>query len=396
MLYKTVVSFGLATIALALPTATDKDSKGLLASKFIVALKPNANINLDLHARWVSDVHGQALARRGVESGGIDKTFSFPGFKGYSGSFDQDTIEIIKANSSVLHVEPEQTFTSASPVTQQSPPWGLSAISNANPPSSKASYTYDSTAGAGTFVYVLDSGIFLEHEEFQGRAVFGADTSGVSSKKQHGTLVAAIVNGATYGVAKKATVVDVQVLGDDGGSSSGVLSGLSWTVNDVVSKNRAGKAVINMSLSGGNSVIFNEAVQKAIDAGIPVVTAAGNANEDASKSSPGNQPNVITVAASNKDYQRWAWSNWGSACDIFAPGQDITSAWPTSASATYIASGTSEASPHVAGVIAYLLALEGSRTPAQIWSRLKELAIKDKITDVKGVPNLLVYNGIGK
>ncbi|KAF5630784.1 alkaline protease (oryzin) [Fusarium tjaetaba] len=394
MLYTTVVSLGLATIALALPT--DKDSKGLEANKFIIALKPTAKVDLDLHARWVSDVHGQALARRGVEAGGIDKTFSFPGFKGYSGSFDEDTIEIIKANSSVLHVEPEQTFTIASPVTQQSPPWGLSAISNANPPSSKASYTYDSTAGAGTFVYVLDSGIFLEHEEFQGRAVFGADTSGISSKKQHGTLVAAVVNGATYGVAKKATVVDVQVLGDDSGSSSGVLSGLSWTVNDVVSKNRAGKAAINMSLSGGNSIIFNEAVQKAIDAGIPVVAAAGNANEDASKSSPGNQPNVITVAASNKDYQRWAWSNWGSACDIFAPGQDITSAWPTSASATYIASGTSEASPHVAGVVAYLLALEGSRTPAQIWSRLKELAIKDKITDVKGVPNLLVYNGIGK
>ncbi|KAF5630038.1 alkaline protease 1 [Fusarium sp. NRRL 52700] len=394
MLYKTVISLSIATIALALPT--DKDSKDLVAGKFIVALKSTANVDLDLHARWVSNVHEQSLTRRGVESGGIDKTFNFPGFKGYSGSFDEDTIEIIKANSSVLHVEPEQTFTIASPITQQSPPWGLSAISNANPPSSKASYTYDSTAGAGTFVYVLDSGIYLDHEEFQGRAVFGADMSGISSKKQHGTLVAAIVNGATYGVAKKATVVDVQVLGDDYGSSSGVLAGISWTVNDVVSKNRAGKAVINMSLSGANSVIFNEAVQKAIDAGIPVVAAAGNENDDASKSSPGNQPNVITVAASNKDYQRWAWSNWGPACDIFAPGEEITSAWPASASATYIASGTSEASPHVAGVIAYLFALEGSRTPAQIWSRLKELAIKDKITDVKGVPNLLVYNGVGK
>ncbi|KAK6725424.1 hypothetical protein SNK04_004229 [Fusarium graminearum] len=395
MVYKTSLLLGLAAIAFALPT--DKDSKqGLVAGKFIVALKPTANVDLDLHSRWVSDVHGQALARRGVESGGIDKTFSFPGFQGYSGSFDEDTIEIIKANSSVLLVEPEQVFTIASPVTQQSPPWGLSAISNANPPSSKASYTYDSTAGAGTFVYVLDSGIYLEHDEFQGRAVFGADTSAVSSKKQHGTLVAAIVNGATYGVAKKATVVDVQVLGDDGGSSSGVLAGLSWTVNDVVSKKRAGKAVINMSLSGGNSVVFNEAVQKAIDAGIPVVAAAGNSNEDASQSSPGNQPNVITVAASSKDYKRWAQSNWGSACDIFAPGEQIISAWPTSTSATYIASGTSEASPHVAGVVAYLLALEGSRTPAQIWSRLQELAIKDKITDTKGVPNVLVYNGIGK
>ncbi|CAJ0552362.1 Ff.00g063410.m01.CDS01 [Fusarium sp. VM40] len=393
MSYKKLVLVGLAAVALALPA--DKSAKGVIPGKFIVALKPTG-VDLDLHARWVSDVYEQALTRRGVESSGIDKTFSFPGFQGYSGSFDEETIEIIKANSSVLRVEPEQIFTVASPVTQQSPPWGLSALSNANPPSSSASYTYDSTAGAGTFAYILDSGILLGHQEFQGRAVFGADTSGVVTKKQHGTLVAALVNGATFGVAKKATVVDVQVLGDDGGSTSGILSGLSWTVNDVVAKKRAGKAVINMSLSGGSSQTLNDAVQKAIDAGIPVVVAAGNENRDASDSSPANHPNAITVAASNKNYQRWSQSNYGSVCDIFAPGQDIISASSTSTSASRTSSGTSEAAPYVAGVVAYLLALEGSRTPAQIWSRLKELAIKDKITDPKGVPNLLLYNGIGK
>ncbi|KAM0345857.1 hypothetical protein ACHAPU_006211 [Fusarium lateritium] len=390
MLSKNFVLFCLGATAVALPT-----DKGTVPGKFIVALKP-VDVDLELHAQWLSDVQEQTLTRRGVESGGIEKRFSFPGFQGYSGSFNEEIIEIIKANSSVLLVEPEQIYTVASPVTQQSPPWGLSAISNASPPSSNASYVYDSSAGAGIFAYVLDSGIYLQHEEFQGRAVFGADTSSVASEKQHGTLVAAIINGATYGVAKKATVIDVQVLGDDVGTSSGVLDGLAWTVNDVVAKKRAGKAVINMSLSGGSSQIMNDAVQKAIDAGIPVVAAAGNENRDAADGSPGNNPNVITVAASNKNYQRWANSNWGPTCDIFAPGQDITSAWPTSASGTHTASGTSEAAPHVAGVVAYLLALEGSRTPAQIWSRLKELAIKDKITDTQGIPNLLVYNGIGK
>lgn len=293
-------------------------------------------------------------------------------------------------------MEPEQEYTVAAQVTQQSPPWGLSAISNAKPPSSKASYTYDSTAGEGVFAYVLDSGIYLEHEEFQGRAVFGADTSGVTSEKQHGTLVAAIVNGATYGVAKKATVVDVQVLGDSRGTTSGVIDGVAWTVNDIVAKKRAGKAVINMSLSGASSEIMNDAVQKAIDAGVPVVAAAGNMNENAANWSPGNNPNVITVAASNKNYQRWQHSNWGPACDIFAPGEEILSAWPTSSTGSRTADGTSEAAPHVAGVIAYLLALEGPRTPAKIWERVKELAIKDKITDSKGVPNLFLYNGIGK
>ncbi|KAF5665061.1 alkaline protease (oryzin) [Fusarium heterosporum] len=393
MSYKKFLLLSLAAVALALPT--DKSAKGIIPGKFVVALKPTG-VDLEPHTRWVSDVHGQVLACRGVESSGIDKTFSFPGFKGYSGSFDEETINIIKANSSVLRVEPEHIFTVASAVTQQSPPWGLSALSNANPPSSSASCTYDSTAGAGTFAYILDSGIYLQHQEFQGRAIFGADTSGVTTKKTHGTLVAALVNGATYGVAKKATVVDVQVLGDDFGSTSGILDGLGWTVNDVVSKKRAGKAVINMSLSGASSQILNDAVQKAIDAGIPVIAAAGNENQDASDSSPANHPNVITVAASNKNYQRWAQSNWGPACDIFAPGQDIISASSTSTSASRTSSGTSEAAPYVAGVVAYLLALEGSRTPAQIWSRLQELAIKDKIADPKGVPNLLVYNGIGK
>ncbi|KAJ4004005.1 hypothetical protein NW752_010913 [Fusarium irregulare] len=381
----------LSLVAFAAAVPTDK---GVVPGKFVVALKPTDD--LDLHARWVSDVNKEALTRRGVESAGIDKTFSFPGFKGYSGSFDEETIKIIKANSTVLRVEPEQEYTVTAQVTQQSPPWGLSAISNAKPPSSSASYTYDSTAGAGSFVYVLDSGIYLEHQEFQGRAVFGADTSGVTTQKQHGTLVAAIVNGATYGVAKKATVVDVQVLGDDGGSTSGVLAGVAWTVNDVVAKNRAGKAVINMSLSGSSSDIMNDAVQKAIDAGVPVVAAAGNSNQDAANGSPANNPNVITVAASNKNYQRWQFSNWGPACDIFAPGQEILSAWPTSPTGSRTADGTSEAAPHVAGVIAYLLALEGPRTPAQIWARVKELAIKDRITDTKGVPNLLLYNGIGE
>jgi subtilisin family serine protease len=293
-------------------------------------------------------------------------------------------------------VEPELIVTVASPVTQQSPPWSLSAVSNANPPSSSSGFYYDSTAGEGTFVYVLDSGIVIDHTEFQGRAVFGYDSSGASSDKGHGTHVAGIVNSATYGVAKKATVVDVQVLGSETGTSSGVLNGVAWTAKDIVAKGRVGKSVVNMSLSSSTSAALNNAVQALIDAGIPVVAAAGNANSDSADTSPANQPNVIAVAASNKDYRRWAYSNWGSVVDIFAPGESITSAWYTSKTATYNTSGTSQAAPHVAGVIAYLLALEGPRTPREIFSRLQELAIKDRIQDTKGVPNLLVYNGNGR
>lgn len=292
-------------------------------------------------------------------------------------------------------VEPEKIYTIASSETQEDPPWGLSAISNANPPSSSSAYTYDSSAGEGAFAYVLDSGILLEHVEFEGRAIFGQDTSGAESDKTHGTHVAAIVNGATFGVAKKATVVDVQVLGGSSGSSTGVIAGISWAVNDIVSKERVDKSVINMSLIGTSSEIMKDAVQAAIDAGITVVAAAGNMNSDTANWSPANQPNAITVAGSNKDYRRWAFSNWGSVVDIFAPGEGIISAWPTSTTANFTTSGTSQAAPYVAGVVAYLLALEGPRTPAQMWERVQGLALEGLIEDTKEVPNLLLYNGIG-
>jgi subtilisin family serine protease len=206
-----------------------------------------------------------------------------------------------------------------------------------------------------------------------------------------------MAGGATFGVAKKATLVNVQVMGSASGSTTTIVDGMTWTVNDIVSKNRVGKSVINMSLSTPTtSKVLNDAVQAAIDNGIPVVAAAGNSNEDSVNTSPANQPNAIAVAACNKNYQRWAYSNWGSTVDIFAPGQEVTVASATGTNASRISSGTSEAAPVVAGVVAYLLALEGPRTPAEIKTRLEELAIKDKITDTKEVPNLLLYNGIGK
>lgn len=173
------------------------------------------------------------------------------------------------------------------------------------------------------------------------------------------------------------------------------MDGLDWTVRDIISKNRVGKAVINMSLLTASSTVVNNAVQAAIDNGIPVVAAAGNSNIDSADWSPANLPAAITVAASNNNYQRWRNSNWGSVVDLFAPGESVTSAWYTSPTSTYTTSGTSQAAPHVAGVVAYLLALEGPRTPAQIKARIFALATKNLISDRREVPNLLLYNGNG-
>lgn len=280
-------------------------------------------------------------------------------------------------------------------VEQENPPWGLSAISNADPPSSNSSYFYDSSAAEGTFIYIIDSGILLDHVDFEGRAEAGF-ASGEETARMHGTLVGSIAGGVKFGVAKKATVIDVQVMTDGGGSAANIIEGVGWAVNDVVSKGRVGKSVFNLSLGApGNPGALNDACQAAIDAGITLVIAAGNANVDSAGYTPANTPSAITVAASNSGYSRWAYSNWGSTADIFAPGEQVTGAWPTSTTGEHTDSGTSLAAPHVAGVIAYLFALEGSRTPAEVLERLQELALKDLIGDTKEVPNILLYNGIG-
>ncbi|KAM0269274.1 hypothetical protein ACHAQH_009780 [Verticillium albo-atrum] len=394
----------LVSAAAGAPLGEASDAEALrlaTAGRYIVTLKPNAEIDLDLHVRWVTDVHGQNLRRRGELTAGLDSTFNFPGFAGYAGAFDGDTLKAIKANVNVSSVESDAVFTISSEaplVTQNSPPWGLSAISHANPPTSNSSYVFDSSAGEGTFSYFLDSGIYTEHVDFEGRATLsyiaaGAET--VATDWAHGTAVAAVIGGSVHGVAKKTSLIGVQVTGSASGTLSWYLDGLSWTVNDIVSKGRVGKSVINISLLAGDSVAINTASQAAIDAGVPITVSAGNYDGDAADWSPANLPDAITVAASNKDYGRWVHSNWGPTADIFAPGEDILTAAVQSPTATARFSGTSEAAPYVAGVIAYLFALEGPRTPAQIKARLLELATEGLISDTKGVPNLLLYNGSG-
>ncbi|KFA46894.1 hypothetical protein S40293_03613 [Stachybotrys chartarum IBT 40293] len=375
--------------------ALPASSSSVVPGKFIVSLKASADVDLGSHTQWVSEVHARNIARRAGDSTGVDQTFSFPGYQAYSGSFDEETLDSIRANPNVSYVEPELIFMPTAVITQEDASWALSQISNANPPSSSSGYHYDDSAGEGSFIYVADTGILLDHVEFEGRAQAGY-SSGSPTDLLHGTYVASLAGGVTYGVAKQATIIDLQVLGNAGGSTTTVLAGLTWAVNDAISNGRVGASVINMSLGSPSvSQSLNDAVQAAIDDGIPVVVAAGNANQDAAGWSPASNPGAITVAASNQNYARWSSSNWGSAVDIFAPGERVTGASSSSNTALITDSGTSMAAPHVAGVIAYLLSLEGPRSPDEMWERLQELAIRDVIADPRGVPNLLLYNGNG-
>lgn len=213
----------------------------------------------------------------------------------------------------------------------------------------------------------------------------------------HGTHCAGTAAGVTYGVAKRASIIGVKVLGADGsGSNSGVLAGIDWAVNNAKQNGRVAKSVISMSLGGRFSQATNDAVAQAVSAGVFVTVAAGNNNANAADYSPASERSACTVGATDANDARASFSNFGDVLDIFAPGVAIKSAWIRSNTDTNTISGTSMATPHVAGLAAYLIALEGSRTPANLCSRLQSLATKNVITNAgTGSPNNLAYNGNG-
>jgi len=367
-----------------------------VSDRYIITLKDTADPAA--HIAWVSDVHTRSLVGRqeGEEfAAGVEQEYQIDGFKGYVGEFDEATIAEIEASDDVEEVEEDQIWTISAATTQRSSTWGLASVSHKR--LGQSGYVYDATAGEGTYGYVVDTGINVDHVDFEGRASNGynvftgsnADTAG------HGTHVAGTIGSKTYGVAKKANLIAVKVFQGESSTTSAILDGYQWAVNDIRAKGRQAKAAINLSLGGGYSSAFNRAVAAAYNGGVVTVVAAGNDNVDAQNTSPASAPEAITVGSIDKSNRRSYFSNFGSILDVFAPGSDILSTWIGSTTATNTISGTSMATPHVVGLVLYLQALEGLSSPAAVTSRLTQLATTGAISDVKGSPNTLAYNGSG-
>ncbi|XXG98948.1 hypothetical protein Hte_005281 [Hypoxylon texense] len=400
--------FGLAAPALAIAGLADilnlQDSD-VIPGKYIVSLRPD--VDAALHLSWVRDVHRRSLARRGGSSStaGLEKTYGFGGFSGYAGEFDDDTILQILSN--VLHVEADREANLTSVSQQTNAPWGLEALSSRTRVSDGNTrghtYRYDSSGGAGTYAYVLDSGVLTNNSEFGGRAVKGYNawdgTESFDDHFGHGTHVAGTIASNTYGVAKKATIVDVKVVRSVGYSTvAHVLDGINWVVNNATgTPGRAAKSVINMSLAFTTSPTLNAAVDAAAAAGVLSVVGAGNDDADASARSPASAPSALAVGAVSWNRTRAYFSNYGPAVAVFAPGVDVASLWNVEGVES-VNSGTSMSSPHVAGLVCYLKGLEsgsGLDSPAATVARVKQLAIADVVADAgTGSPNLLAYNGI--
>jgi cerevisin len=210
-------------------------------------------------------------------------------------------------------------------------------------------YTYSDPAGDGVDIYIIDTGIYIEHEEFEGRATFGyaAGSYQMLDGNGHGTHCAGTAAGKTYGVAKNASLIAVKVISDNGqGATSDIIDGLNWVVTNVASTGRP--SIASMSLGGSVSDALDALVNQTVAANITVVVAAGNDNTDASTQSPARVASAITVAAANITNTKASFSNYGAPVDIWAPGVDVTSAWPfTNDTSTKVLSGTSMATPHV-------------------------------------------------
>ncbi|KAJ3184378.1 hypothetical protein HDU85_001683 [Gaertneriomyces sp. JEL0708] len=268
--------------------------------------------------------------------------------------------------------------------------WGLDRIDQASLPLDGV-LNAAGPVGEGVDVYILDSGIRETHSEFGGRARLGAVFSAERADPiGHGTHVAGIVGGSTVGVAPKANLIAVKVIDNDGsGAASSVIMGLEWVTGEFRRTRRP--SVINMSIGGGRSTALDMAVLRTVRAGITVVAAAGNADQDACLESPANLINVITVGASTPDDGKARFSNHGTCVDIFAPGFQVKSSWIDSDTAYKNLDGTSMASPATAGAAALVLAQNPNLSPAQVKQALIDNAVPGVLSGVSpSTPNLLL------
>ena len=366
-----------------------------VSNQYIIVFKPDTRQQAvqQVATRVTTKLRGTILYQYGAA------------LNGFAAKLDKKALKQLRKNPRVSFVEQDTVVTledeSNTPAVaphfdtdQTGATWGLDRIDQHNLPlNSIYSYTLN---GTGVHAYVIDTGIRITHTQFGGRASGAytaiSDGNGTNDCNGHGTHVSGTIGGSTYGVAKNVSLYAVRVLDCTGsGTNSGVIAGVNW-----VTANRVLPAVANMSLGGGISTALDTAVANSINSGVVYGIAAGNSNADACNSSPARVPAAITVGATTNTDARASFSNFGTCLDIFAPGNNITSAWNTSDTATNTISGTSMATPHVVGVAALYLQSNPGASAATVRNALVNNATANVVTSAgTGSPNLLLYSIFG-
>ncbi len=378
-----------ATIFISAPVRTQakkdklRKSANKIANNYIVVLDPNVVGETGMFS--IAPYIASELST--THKGKLKQVYQ-NALNGFAVEMSEADAEALSQDFRVAYVEEDQIMTLDA--TQANPPWGLDRIDQRARPLN-ASYTFNWT-GSGVRAYVIDTGIRTAHTQFGGRAAVSFDAFGGNGQdcNGHGTHVAGTIGGSTFGVAKSVQLRAVRVLNCSGsGTNSGVIAGVDW-----VRLNHQAPAVANMSLGGGASSALDTAVNNLHNANVSIAVAAGNNNgANACNVSPARAANAITVGSTTTTDARSSFSNVGTCLDIFAPGSGILSAWATSNTATATISGTSMASPHVAGVAALFKQANPTASSTTIRNAIVNGATTNVVTNAgTGSPNRLLYS----
>ncbi|KAF2157676.1 subtilisin-like protein [Myriangium duriaei CBS 260.36] len=350
--------------------------------KYLVTLKPEADLQNNIQI--AQKLEADAGKKGDGKHYGVSFEYSIDDFHGYVGHFRPSVVQKLKGLQDVDTVEPDQVWRKDSYEVQSDAQYGLRILSSNNPHILPGKYYYDKSAGAGTYGYVIDTGIWPDHSEFAGgRVTLGYNAipgAPFIDDDGHGTHAAGIMGGHIYGVAKKTELIAVKVIHKDTTTSALWREGFKWAVKDIVAKKPQAKEVINISIGGGYSKTVNKAVNAAYGRGRSPASASG----------------VIAVAAIDSTRKRWSYSKYGPKVALFAPGVDLISSHIGKPDATAMHSGTSGSAPFVSGLVLYLKGMYNLPNAKVTKAKLLALAAKGQVKGLlKNSTDLIAYNGSG-